>query len=622
MLAILLSVLCFQADSAAKPTADADQLLQSITDQLQLEVRTAEEAHAQRREMLFTAFAADLQQLQKDLTRTMKFDEALQVRSLAERFSKLESLPAKRAFLSEPQPDAPDIVLSLIQRATGDYMDIDTSLATALAAPAEVCVGRLQELLTARSAEGDLDSCLKIRDRLSEIRRNYLPEVAPREELPRTEDGVKEQQAKIEAESQARIIERLNVLGESLSKTRGSSSQERSLVRSLIQQVTRERDVSEKVRILRRNVARLSAARNAVEQALEAIDTELQVTKSQLEKLDNQLKFLRNETLLAAVAEWRIDAAIGSYQKLQSADPANHPIRLDPETGLDLPEPSAECARIMDRFEESRIFEERHFQNQIRPGLEELRRRLAVALAAAPSGDRRSRDAIAHCQAWLDSPAADTLEGLRLVPSFLEVPAEVELGTFAAAVESLLDERHKSRRKSLETLQLRLKPVLEQIVQEADIHACISTLVHVRWLGRRFDPYPVMMSRVPWEAASTSATVIDVAGRAALVRHSDLKRGVWHSRRLLRTTGEPPLITEPSAGNDDWRQAARFLPGPAIVRVNDIPTGTRVFVLQGSSWELATISARTVSDATIEWPRTPQRSPEKVDWRKLYQLQF
>ena len=88
MLAILLSVLCFQAESAAKPTADADQLLQSITDQLQLEVRTAEEAHAQRREMLFTAFAADLQQLQKDLTRTMKFDEALQVRSLAERFSK------------------------------------------------------------------------------------------------------------------------------------------------------------------------------------------------------------------------------------------------------------------------------------------------------------------------------------------------------------------------------------------------------------------------------------------------------------------------------------------------------------------------------------------------------
>ncbi|MFN5283345.1 MAG: hypothetical protein ACK5KS_00860, partial [Planctomyces sp.] len=58
------------------------ETLTEITGQFEADVQNAEQEHNRRRELLFSALGDDLAKIQQDLTREMRFDEALWVRTM------------------------------------------------------------------------------------------------------------------------------------------------------------------------------------------------------------------------------------------------------------------------------------------------------------------------------------------------------------------------------------------------------------------------------------------------------------------------------------------------------------------------------------------------------------
>jgi hypothetical protein len=626
MLILLVFMAVLQADPVGATEGAQEITIIEINDAFREELAEAEALHLERREQLYAGLPEVLERIQKELTQEMKFDEALAVRSTLEKLRNRRSLAQKEVVFSELQSIPHMSIESLLKKTSDQISEIDKSMATASARIASSSLARLQKLLQVKSAEGDLNACLEIRDRMKYLRDNYNASVSVEvplpEKLPTTDKELQQLKIEIEKNCQTKVSSHLNQLEERLEKLRINASQERRLVAVMIMRVTKERDLDEKVKILRSALDVLDAAESPVRDTLVEIEKEVQAKQDQLKQLDRSLEANRSEQLQRAIADWRIRDALAVYRIMQRSNPLGFPVRSDPEVALDLPELDDECVQIMDTFEAARQSEDRLYVDRLQPGIAELRRRLGKAHATLPADARQSREAITFCQTWLNSGVVDTLEECRLIPTCRDLPAEVQAEAFAEAAEILLNERHAFRRQSLSQLQQELEQRVASLAAAGEISACIAAFVHVEWLGRRFDPVPISIARVPWEAQAVTASALDAAGRQVLVRQADLKRAYWHNRRLVRTEGEPGSVLESSSGNDEWKTAARFLPGPAFMRYMDLMAGKRAFLLRNNSWELVTIREFNSNSATVFWPDEERPREEEIDWRRLYELQY
>jgi len=598
------------------------ETLTEITGQFEEQVQEAQQEHARRREQLFSALIDDLAKIQKELTREMRFDDALRVRMMGAGLGTLSTSDDRLSAVKEQLPEAPEAAMEVLQKVLSDDAALRGELKSTLSSLAVGCQDRLQKLLESESAEGDLDACLEIRERLTELRTKYELEAGLPAEFPTTEDGVAKLRNQLVEASRQRIADRLDQLGVQLSGLKLRTSVERREAAAVVLKVTKERDLEEKVKLLRALVESMNVGQAAVRSALADIDSERTSSAEELAKVEQRLKAMRNSQLGAAVTEGRLEDAVVCYRKLQQAEPNVFTVNCSPEVAIDLPELDPECARIMDQFEAARQVEERQFIERLQPGVEELRRRLVAARAALPLEAKQLQEAVTRCRAWLESGAVDSLEEFRLIPVVSDLPESVQAGAFAEAAEILLGERHVSREAGLMMLQQRLQPELSRLSVAGDLSACVAVFVHVRWLGRRFDPQPVRLARKPWETASVGASVVDVAGRLVRVRYAGINRSIWHSRRLVRSEGEPVLLVEASAGNDDWRTADRFLPGPLVVRVSDVESGLRVFWLRGNLWELSTVSEVRGEDVTLRSELEGKVRTDRTGWRGLYRLSW
>ena len=598
------------------------ETLTEITGQFEEQVQEAQQEHARRREQLFSALIDDLAKIQKELTREMRFDDALRVRMMGAGLGTLSTSDDRLSAVKEQLPEAPEAAMKVLQKVLSDDAALRGELKSTLSSLAVGCQDRLQKLLESESAEGDLDACLEIRERLTELRTKYELEAGLPAEFPTTEDGVAKLRNQLVEASRQRIADRLEQLGVQLSGLKLRTSVERREAAAVVLKVTKERDLEEKVKLLRAVVESMNVGQAAVRSALADIDSERTSSAEELAKVEQRLKAMRNSQLGAAVTEGRLEDAVVCYRKLQQAEPNVFTVNCSPEVAIDLPELDPECARIMDQFEAARQVEERQFIERLQPGVEELRRRLVAARAALPLEAKQLQEAVTRCRAWLESGAVDSLEEFRLIPVVTDLPESVQAGAFAEAAEILLGERHVSREAGLMMLQQRLQPELSRLSVAGDLSACVAVFVHVRWLGRRFDPQPVRLARKPWETASVGASVVDVAGRLVRVRYAGINRSIWHSRRLVRSEGEPVLLVEASAGNDDWRTADRFLPGPLVVRVSDVESGLRVFWLRGNLWELSTVSEVRGEDVTLRSELEGKVRTDRTGWRGLYRLSW
>jgi|GEM_PF-1890047 len=619
---ILCAALCLQSEPAAGDGSGVteDKSLTDITGQFELDLQAAEKEHAERRGMLFASAVGELAKIQKDLTRGMMFDDALRVRMIAERLQAATTPDDQLTLVMELLLEAPEPVTEVLKKWVHDDAEIRMELKSAVAVLAADCLDRLRKLLETTSAEGDLDACLEIRTRMEELQAAYQPDTGLPLEFPVTEDGMAKLKSQLLESSRQRIAVRLDELGVQLASLKFKNSADRRLMAGLVAKVTKERDLDEKVKLLRRMVEEPSVGQATVRSALTDVDNELMANSQELTRLEQRLKTMRNEELVTAVADWRIEDAVACYRRLQQAEPNGFPVKCAPEIPLDLPELDPECARIMDHFEAARQVEERLFMERLQPGIEELKRRLQAARAALPGEAKQFQEAVVRCRTWLDSPAADSLEEFRLIPATTDLPESVEAGAFAEAAEILLDERHEKRRAGLSGLQQQLQPAVARLAAAGDLPACVAVFVHLRWLGRRFDPQPARLSRVPWEAAATAVTVLDAAGKHVRLRHAGVNRSFWHARRLLRLEGEPALAVEPSAGNDGWRTADRFLPGPLIGRLSEVEPGMRVFWLRGNLWELVTVNERLGDDVSVQSEQDGKSRTDRIGWRGLYRL--
>ncbi|MFM7835893.1 MAG: hypothetical protein ACKPJD_29210, partial [Planctomycetaceae bacterium] len=132
----------------------------------------------------------------------------------------------------------------------------------------------LQKLLESESAEGDLDACLEIRERLTELRTKYELEAGLPAEFPTTEDGVAKLRNQLVEASRQRIADRLDQLGVQLSGLKLRTSVERREAAAVVLKVTKERDLEEKVKLLRAVVESMNVGQTAVRSALADIDSE------------------------------------------------------------------------------------------------------------------------------------------------------------------------------------------------------------------------------------------------------------------------------------------------------------------------------------------------------------
>ena len=598
------------------------ETLTEITGQFEADLQNAEQEHNRRRELLFSALGDDLAKIQQDLTREMRFDEALWVRTMGAGLGELSAPDDRLAVVKERLPEAPEAAAARLKKLLSDEAEMRGELKATVSALAVGCEDRLQKLLELKSSAGDLDACLEIRERLAELRMKYELEAGLPAEFPTTEEGVVKLRNQLVEASRQRIADRLDQLGVQLSGLKLRTAVERREVAAVVLKVTKERDLDEKVKLLRGVVGSMTGGQAAVRSALADIDSEQTACAEELAQVERRLKALRNGQLTAAVSEWRVEDAVGCYKKMQQAEPNVFTVNCSPEVAIDLPELDPECARIMDQFEAARQVEERQFVERLQPGVAELKRRLVAARGALPPESKQLQEAVTRCRAWLDSDAADSLEEFRLIPAVSDLPESVQAGAFAEAAEILLDERHASRRAGLMVLQQRLQPELVRLSTAGDLSACVAVFVHVCWLDRRFDPQPARLARLPWETATVAANVVDVAGRLVRVRYTGVNRSVWHSRRLLRSEGEPALAVEASAGNDGWRTADRFLPGPVVGRLSEVEPGMRAFWQRGNLWELVTVSERQGEDVIVRSELDGKVRAERTGWRGLYRLSW
>lgn len=128
-----------------------------------------------------------MEAVQKDLTREMKFDEAIEIRTVIQRVRDAQTADARREEILAVQAASPVSIESLLRDAVDQDRAIQLSLKTVSKDRAAEALKDLQELLAAKSDDGDLDACLEIRERIRDLRNRYpveqqLPEVLPTDE--------------------------------------------------------------------------------------------------------------------------------------------------------------------------------------------------------------------------------------------------------------------------------------------------------------------------------------------------------------------------------------------------------------------------------------------------------
>jgi len=520
------------------------------------------------------------------------------------------------------QAASPASIESLLRDAVDQDRAIQLSLKTVSKDRAAEALKDLQELLAAKSDDGDLDACLEIRERIRDLRNRYPVEQQLPEVLPTDEKEIQRLRTDLEEACKAKIVEHLDSLGADLGRVGGKSRQERRDIAAFVLGVSKERDVYEKVRMVKEAAAKMDSGRSAVTESIEKIDGELSSKREKLEELEGRFAGTRQRGLLAAIREMRVDDTLLIYGRLHRSAPQAFPVRTDVEVPSDLPEIDPECGRIMDRFESDRVVQEQAIVERLLPGVAELRRRLSAAKGRLDVAAKTSSEAVMSCELWLNSGSVDQLEEFRLIPTFLDLPREIEAGAFAEAVEVLLDDRHAERQHGLKSLQNQLTAEITRLITGGDINACVKAFLHIRWLGRRFDPIPARVARVPWESATVSVQVVNVAGRLVMVRQGDLRHSYWHPRRLVRAEGEGRIVVEPSSGNGEWRLAERFWPGPRISRVAELVPDQRVFLFRGSRWDLVQIRERDGDMAIVADPTQLERNDEQVDAKNLFGLTY
>ncbi|MFN9039315.1 MAG: hypothetical protein ACK5YO_23655, partial [Planctomyces sp.] len=278
------------------------ETLTEITGQFEADVQNAEQEHNRRRELLFSALGDDLAKIQQDLTREMRFDEALWVRTMGADLGALSATDDRLAAVKERLQEAPETAAARLKKVLSDEAEMRGELKATVSALAVGCEDRLQKLIELKSSEGDLDACLEIRERLAELRMKYELEAGLPAEFPTTEEGVVKLRNQLVEAGRQRIADRLDQLGVQLSGLKLRTAVERREVAAVVLKVTKERDLDEKVKLLRGVVGSMTGGQAAVRSALADIDSEQTACAEELAQVERRLKALRNGQLTAAVS--------------------------------------------------------------------------------------------------------------------------------------------------------------------------------------------------------------------------------------------------------------------------------------------------------------------------------
>ncbi|MFM7867261.1 MAG: hypothetical protein ACKPHU_23870, partial [Planctomycetaceae bacterium] len=144
-------------------------------------------------------------------------------------------------------------------------------------------------------------------------------------------DGVARLRNQLVEASRQRIADRLDQLGVQLSGLKLRTSVERREAAAVVLKVTKERDLEEKVKLLRAVVESMNVGQAAVRSALADIDSERTFSAEEMAKVEQRLKAMRNSQLGAAVTEGRLEDAVVCYRKLQQAEPTVFTVNCSPE---------------------------------------------------------------------------------------------------------------------------------------------------------------------------------------------------------------------------------------------------------------------------------------------------
>ncbi|MFN6024693.1 MAG: hypothetical protein ACK49E_11115, partial [Planctomyces sp.] len=132
------------------------ETLTEITGQFEADVQNAEQEHNRRRELLFSALGDDLAKIQQDLTREMRFDEALWVRTMGADLGALSATDDRLAAVKERLQEAPETAAARLKKVLSDEAEMRGELKATVSALAVGCEDRLQKLIELKSSEGDL----------------------------------------------------------------------------------------------------------------------------------------------------------------------------------------------------------------------------------------------------------------------------------------------------------------------------------------------------------------------------------------------------------------------------------------------------------------------------------
>lgn len=300
MLILLLAMLILQDDPVGSSKDPQETTIIQINDAFREELAEAEVRHLERREQLYAGLPEVLEKIQKELTQQMKFDEAVAVRTTLEKLRSRRSLTQKQAVVSELQSVSHMSIALLLKQTAEQDRAIDDSIKADSALIASSSLARLQKLLQEKSAEGDLNACLEINDRIKYLRETYqaaVPSEVPLpDKLPTTDKELQQLRVEIEKTFQTKVATLLNQLGEQFEKLRINSSQDRRIVSAMIVRVTRERDIDQKVRILKSAVDLPDSAKLPIRNTLTEIETAQQAKQDQLKQLDRSLDIAPSAT--------------------------------------------------------------------------------------------------------------------------------------------------------------------------------------------------------------------------------------------------------------------------------------------------------------------------------------
>ncbi|MFM7830613.1 MAG: hypothetical protein ACKPJD_02440, partial [Planctomycetaceae bacterium] len=119
------------------------ETLTEITGQFEEQVQEAQQEHARRREQLFSALIDDLAKIQKELTREMRFDDALRVRMMGAGLGTSSTSDDRLSAVKEQLPEAPEAAMEVLQKVLSDDAALRGELKSTVSSLAVGCQDRL-----------------------------------------------------------------------------------------------------------------------------------------------------------------------------------------------------------------------------------------------------------------------------------------------------------------------------------------------------------------------------------------------------------------------------------------------------------------------------------------------